>query len=419
MTTDDRPRVVIVGGGFGGLYAAKSLNGAFARVTVVDRRNHHVFQPLLYQVATAALNPSDIAVAIRHVLRHQENAEVLMADVRSIDMAASKLVFADGGELGWDFLIVAAGATHSYFGNDAWEPIAPGLKTIEDATRIRHKILLAFERAERETDEEKRRAWLTFVVVGGGPTGVELAGAVAEIARHSLARDFRHIEPSSAQILLVEGQPHILPIYPEALRLEAERELAGIGVEVRGNSRVTAIDESGVVVNGARIGSHTVLWAAGNRASPLAASLGVPLDRGGRVQVNQDLTIPGRRDVFVIGDLAVLTQDGKVVNGLAPIAIQEGRHAALNVRRALRGEAYEPFRYSDRGSFATIGRGLAVGQIFGKWNASGLPAWLAWIFIHIYFLIGFRNRLIVMIEWAFSYATWQRGARLITGTDRE
>ena len=413
-----RPHVVIVGAGFGGLYAAKALGSAFARVTVIDRRNHHVFQPLLYQVATAALNPSDIAVAIRHVLRNQENTDVVMAGVKSIDVAKKTLLL-DSGELSYDFLIVATGATHSYFGNDAWEGDAPGLKTIEDALRIRHKVFLAFERAERESDEAKRREWLTFVVVGGGPTGVELAGSLAEIARHSLERDFRHIDPASAQILLVEGQPQLLPMYPENLRLAAAASLARMGVDVRGNSRVTAIDESGVVVNGARIPARTVLWAAGNRASPLAASLGVPLDRAGRVLVNPDLTIPGHRDVFVIGDLAVLTQDGKTVTGLAPIAIQEGRHAAANIRRALRGDAYEHFHYVDKGSFATIGRGSAVGQIAGKWGATGLFAWLSWIFIHIYFLIGFRSRLIVMIEWAFAYLTWQRGARLITGPEKD
>ncbi|HVO30272.1 MAG TPA: NAD(P)/FAD-dependent oxidoreductase [bacterium] len=409
-----RKKVVIVGAGFGGLYAGRRLANKNVRVTIVDRRNHHLFQPLLYQVATAALNPADIAVPVRQVLSSQANAFVRMSEATSIDVAARRVHLRDG-VLDYDFLILATGAMHSYFGNDAWAPLAPGLKTIEDALAIRRKVFLAFEAAEKEEDEAARTAWLTFVIVGGGPTGVELAGALAEIAHRSMARDFRRIDPAKARILLVEGQPQLVPMYPEKLRREAEESLVSMGVEVRGAARVTVIDERGVVVNGERIEARTVVWAAGNKASPLAAGLGVPLDKAGRVMIEPDLTIPGHREVFVIGDLAVLTQGGKPVTGLAPIAIQEGKHAAGNIRRALRGEPYEPFHYLDKGSFSTIGRGSAVGQLFGRWDVDGFPAWLAWLFIHILFLIGFRNRVLVMLQWAWSYLTWQRGARLITG----
>jgi NADH:ubiquinone reductase (H+-translocating) len=410
------PRVVIVGAGFGGLEAARALVRAPVRVTVVDRRNHHLFQPLLYQVATAALNPADISAPIRAVLRKQENAEVVLGDVAGIDPARRRLRLEDGAELAYDFLVLATGATHSYFGHDEWALVAPGLKTVEDALEIRRRILLAFERAERETDERARRAFLTFVVVGAGPTGVELAGALAEIASRTLAADFRHIRPDSARVVLLEAAPRVLPPYPERLSRSAREQLERLGVEVRTGAMVTRIDDAGVSIGDERIEARTVLWGAGVAASPLARALGAPLDKAGRVRVNADLSVPGRPEIFVVGDLAAFEQeDGSPVPGIAPAAIQEGRHAARNVARAARGEPTVPFRYRDKGLMATIGRAAAVARI-GRFEISGLLAWLAWLFVHVFFLIGFRNRVAVILQWAWFYLTFKRGARLITDT---
>jgi len=411
-----RPHVVIIGGGFGGLYAARALRQAPVRVTVLDRRNFHLFQPLLYQVATATLNPSDIAVPIRSVLRRQANATVILTEVREIDLATRTVHCADV-DLRYDFLVVATGASHSYFGHDEWAELAPGLKTIEDALEIRRRVLLAFEAAERESDPARRKEWLTFVVIGGGPTGVELAGQLVEIARRALPRDFRRIDPSQARVLLVEAGPRALGAYPAELSQEAVRELEELGVEVKLGAKVTAIDAGGVALDGGeRIAARTVLWAAGVAASPLARSLKVPLDRAGRVKVNPDLTVPGHPEAFVVGDLAALEIDGKPVPGVAPAAMQEGPHAARNIVRAIDREPLEPFRYRDKGSFATIGRGAAVGML-GKegFQLTGFAAWAAWLLIHILYLIGFRNRAVVIFSWAYSYVTFRRGARLITG----
>jgi NADH:ubiquinone reductase (H+-translocating) len=407
-------RVVIIGGGFGGLYAARGLRRAPVEITLVDRRNHHLFQPLLYQVATATLNPSDIAVAIRSVLKRQKNVRVLLAEARAVQLARRRVIL-DTGELTYDYLIVATGATHSYFGHDEWARFAPGLKSIEDALEIRRRILFAYEMAERDADPARRAEWQTFVIIGGGPTGVELAGAIAEIARHALVGEFRSIDPARSRIVLVEGLPRVLPSYPEILSERAARRLARLGVEVRTGSRVTRLEEASVCLGEERIPARTAIWAAGVAASPLARSLGVPLDRVGRVLVRPDLTIPGRDEVFVIGDLAALEQDGRPVPGVSPAAMQEAWHVARNIERALRGQPYAPFRYFDKGSFAVIGRGAAVGSILNRFNVWGLLAWLAWLFIHLYFLIGFRNRILVLIDWAYSYIAFRRGVRLITG----
>ncbi|WP_437819054.1 NAD(P)/FAD-dependent oxidoreductase [Sorangium sp. So ce1078] len=406
--------VVIIGAGFGGLYAAQALRREPVRVTVIDRRNHHTFQPLLYQVATAGLNASDIAAPIRRVLRKQKNTSVLLAEATAID-PVKKRVFFEDGELGYDKLIVAAGASHSYFGHDEWAPFAPGLKTVEDALEIRRRVLLAFEAAEREPDPARRSAWMTFVVVGGGPTGVELAGALSELARHTLVREFRRINPRDARILLVEGAGQVLPSYVPELGEKAREQLTALNVEVRTRCLVTGIDEEGVSIGDKRIEAKTVLWGAGVAASPLARSLGAPLDRAGRVLVEPDLTVPGHEDVYVIGDLASLRQeDATPVPGVAPAAIQEGRHAARNIARAVRGLPRLPFRYRDRGSMATIGRAAAVAD-FGKVKLSGFLAWLAWLFVHVLFLIGFRSRFLVLFSWALSYLTYERASRLITG----
>lgn len=406
--------VVIVGGGFGGLYAAKALRGAPVRVTVVDRRNHHTFQPLLYQVATAGLNASDIATPIRRVLRRQRNTSVILADATAIDPQRKRVIFTDG-ELGYDTLILAAGATHSYFGHDPWARFAPGLKTVEDALEIRRRVLLAFEAAEREIDAAQQRAWMTFVVVGAGPTGVELAGTLAELAKHTLSPDFRRIDPGQARVLLLEGGPQVLPSYVPELGEKAKRQLEKLGVEVRTRALVTSIDEGGLGIGDERIEARTVLWAAGVAASPLGRSLGAPGDRAGRVPVEPDLTAPGYEDVYVIGDLALIRQEGGApVPGVAPAAIQEARHAARNIVRTLEGQPRLPFRYRDKGSLATIGRAAGIAD-FGKLKMSGFLAWMAWLTIHIFFLIGFRNRFIVLFEWAWSYMTYERGARLITG----
>jgi len=411
-------RVVILGAGFGGLSAARALDGAPVEVAVVDRRNHHLFQPLLYQVATASLSPGDIAYPIRSILRRQANARVLLAEAAAIDAAAREVLLADG-RLPYDYLIVATGARHAYFGHDEWEPYAPGLKTLEDAIEIRRRILLAFEKAERETDPVRRRALLTFVLVGGGPTGAELAGAIAEIARHVLVLDFRSIDPRDARIVLAEAGPRILPTFPEALSRKAKAELARMGVEVREGAAVTDIAPGAVVAGGERIAAKTILWTAGVLASPLARSLGVSLDRAGRVPVGPDLSIPGHPEIFVIGDLARFPRpDGEPLPGVAQPAIQEGRHAALNIRLALAGRPPLAFRYRNLGNLAVIGRSAAVADL--PWlRFSGYPAWVFWCFVHIMKLVGFRSRLLVFLEWAWSYLTWQRGARLITGRDED
>ncbi|HSD67435.1 MAG TPA: NAD(P)/FAD-dependent oxidoreductase [Vicinamibacteria bacterium] len=408
-----RPHVVIVGGGFGGLAAARGLARAPVDVTLVDRTNHHLFQPLLYQVATAGLSPAEIACPIRRILRRQRNARVLLGEAVAVDAAARRLRLADG-EIAFDHLVLASGAGHSYFGKDEWEAHAPGLKTLEDALEIRRRALVAFEEAEREEDPEARRRSLTFVVVGGGPTGVEMAGAFAEIARNTLARDFRRIDPRTARILLVEAGPRVLPAYPEALSEKAKRQLEALGVQVWTGAPVTGVDASGVDVGADRIATRTVVWAAGVLASPLARSLGAPLDRAGRVRVQPDLTVPGQPSIVVIGDLASLEQDGRPVPGVAPAAIQMGAHAARNLARALRGEPLLPFRYRDKGSLATIGRKSGVAD-FGRVRLSGPVAWLAWLGVHIFFLIGFRNRFVVLFTWAWAYLTYERSARLILG----
>ena len=409
------PHVIIIGGGFAGLDAARELAGAPVRVTLLDRHNHHVFQPLLYQVATAALSPGDIASPIRWILRHQKNVEVFLDDVTAIDTSA-RSVATDGGTLSYDFLIVATGANHAYFGHDEWAKRAPGLKTLDDALEMRRRVLLAFEAAERETDPVAQRRLLTFVIVGGGPTGVELAGALAEIARHTLRGNFRHVRPESARILLVEGGPHVLAAFPDKLREAAHRSLEKLGVEVRTGTVVTAIDDEGVIAGGERIPAQTILWAAGVAASPLARTLGVPLDRAGRVAVEPALNIAGHPEVFVVGDLCAFVQDGKPLPGVAQVAKQEGMHAAKNILRAIRGEPYQAFRYFNFGNVATIGRGSAVVDV-GPVRVSGWAAWLFWLFLHIFWLIGFRNRIAVLSEWAWSYVTFQRRIRLITGTD--
>ena len=410
----DTPHVVIIGGGFGGLDAARTLAGAPVRVTLVDRHNYHLFQPLLYQVATASLSPGDIASPIRWVLRHQRNVQVLLAEARAIDPSTRRVVIDPGPAILYDYLIVASGATHAYFGHPEWAARAPGLKTLDDALEMRKQVLLAFEAAERETDPAAQKRLLTFVIIGAGPTGVELAGALAEIARQSLRDDFRNIHPELARIVLVDGSPHVLPTFPESLRKAARRSLERLGVEVRTESMVTAVDAEGVSVGEERIVAQTVLWAAGVAASPLAKSLGVPLDRVGRVLAEPTLAIPGHPEVFVVGDICSLQQDRKPLPGVAQVAKQEGAHAAGNVLHAIRGEPFAPFRYRDYGTLAAIGRGSAVADI-GPIKASGFVAWLIWLFVHIFWLIGFRNRMVVMGEWAWAYLTFQRRVRLITG----
>jgi NADH dehydrogenase len=408
------PRVVIVGGGFGGLNAARELGGHPVQVTLIDRRNHHLFQPLLYQVATAALNPSDIAIPIRRILRHQKNVEVLLAEARAVDLVEKNVVLDDETTVAYDQLIVATGARHSYFGREAWMPFAPGLKSIGDALEIRRRVLSAFELAEREREPLLREAWLTFVVVGGGPTGVELSGALCEIAQHSLTRDFRHINPAEARVILLEGSDRVLPPYTPAMSEKARRQLTRLGVDVRTGQRVTSVDAEGVAVGSERIATRTVLWAAGVAGSGFGRALGVPLDRAGRVPVGPDLSMAGHPEVFVIGDLAHVVQDGAPVPAVAPAAMQEARRAARNVLRATRGEPTLPFRYKNKGSLATIGRSAAVAEL-GRLKLSGPTAWLAWLLLHLLFLVGFRNRVIVVFQWAWSFVSYDRGARLITG----
>jgi NADH dehydrogenase len=408
------PHVVILGAGFGGLWAVQALRRAPVRVTVIDRTNHHVFQPLLYQVATAGLAAPAISAPIRHVLANQKNATVLLGEAKRVDPALRKVVLEDGAEIPYDHLIVATGAIDNYFGNDAWAPFAPGLKTLADAFEIRRRILLAFEHAERETDPARRAAWLTFVVIGGGATGVELAGTLAEIARHTLAGEFRNFDPRNARIVLVEGTDRVLPPYPPDLSEKARSQLERLGVTVWLGRRVTGVDADGVTLGADRVAAKTVLWAAGVAASPIGASLGVPLDRAGRVVVGPDLSIPGHPEVYVIGDLASTQSDGKPVPGIAPAAKQMGRHAAKNILRRIRGEPTAEYRYRDYGQLATIGRSAAVAY-FGSFKLSGYPAWLMWLIAHIYFMINFRSRLVVMIDWAWAYWTMQRGARIVVG----
>jgi NADH dehydrogenase len=408
------PHVVIIGGGFGGLYAVRALRRAHVRITLLDRRNHHVFQPLLYQVAMAALSPGDIASPIRWILRRQKNVEVLLAEVRAIDAARSRLYLTDG-EMTYDYLIVAAGATHAYFGHDEWRAEAPGLKTLEDALDIRRRVLLAFERAEREGDSARRQALLTFVIVGGGPTGVEMAGALAEMARLSLARDFRNFDPGSARIILLEAGSSLLSAFPQPLRDAARTDLERLGVTVRTNTAVTSVGDGTVSVGQETIAAETVIWAAGVSASPLGATLGVPVDRAGRVLIEPDLTIPGYTNVFVIGDLASLAgDDGLPLPGVAQVAIQMGKHAARQILRGIEKQPYRAFHYNNLGNMATIGRNSAVAD-FGWMRMKGYLAWLAWLFVHILNLIGFRNRIVVMVQWAWSYFSYQRAIRLITG----
>jgi len=410
-----RPRVVIVGGGFGGLYAARALKRDDVDVLLLDRTNHHLFQPLLYQVATATLAPTDITAPIRWLLRKQRNATVLMEEVGHVDTARRVVLTTDGREHAYDYLIVATGARHAYFAHPEWETLAPGLKSVDDAIELRRRILTAFERAELIEDPEERAAWLTFIVVGGGPTGTELAGMLPTIARHALGRDFRRIDPTSARVILVEGGPKILPSYPDELSEHARRDLTNLGVDVRTGTLVSEIGEHHVVAGGERIHAHTILWAAGNAASPLGRDLHVTLDRAGRVPVAPDLSVPGWRDVFVIGDLAATTTNGKPVPGVAPAAMQMGALAAKNIRRDLEQRERVPFRYRNKGDLATIGRYLAIAD-FGRLRVTGSLAWWFWLFLHILYLAGFRNRISVLVEWAYSYFTYERGARLITGT---
>src|SRR5688572_14767728 len=413
------PHVLIVGGGFAGLWATRALASAPVRVTLLDRTNHHLFQPLLYQVATAGLSAPDIAAPLRHILRRQRNVTVLMAEVAAVEADAKQLRLADGGVLGYDYLVLASGATHAYFGHGDWATHAPGLKTLDDALAIRRRVLSAFEAAERESDPAVRAAWLSFVVIGAGPTGVELAGTLAEIARHTLRHEFRNSEPRRAQVHLVEAGERVLAAMPPSLSESARKQLEKLGVLVRTGRAVTAIDDEGVYFGDEKLAARTVLWAAGVAASPLARGLGVPLDRAGRVPVAPDLSVPGHGEIFVAGDLAQVTRaDGRAVPGVAPAAKQMGRHVARAVRARLSGEPAPTYRYLDFGNLATIGRMAAVVDL-GRLRFSGVLAWWFWLSAHLFFLIGFRNRLLVLIEWAWSYFSYQRGARIILGRDRE
>jgi NADH dehydrogenase len=441
-----RPHVVIIGGGFAGIYAARGLRDAPVRVTLIDRRNHHLFQPMLYQVAAAALSPSDIASPIRSIVSGQANTDVVLGEVVAIHPEAKQVELADGGSMTYDYLICTPGSRHSYFGHDEWEPAAPGLKSVEDALEIRRRVLIAFERAEREPDPAVRRALLTFVVVGGGPTGVEMAGTLAELRKYALRKDFRHIDPQEAVVMLLEGGERLLAAYPERLQLETVRILERLGVDVRLKTLVTDVRRDGVTASGVEIPSHCIIWAAGNLASPILKSLGVPLDRAGRVTVEPDCTIPGHPELFVLGDAAIYRErDPKtgaesVLPGIAPVAIQMGQYAGRIIREEVRNiptepiaadprltaripfnlsrESRRPFRYWNKGQLAVIGRGQAVADIW-RFHFAGFLAWLIWIFVHVFFLIGFRNRFVVLFEWAYSYVTFRRGARLITGETAE
>ncbi len=415
MTDRNIPRIVIIGAGFGGLLAARHLSHQPVRITLIDRHNHHTFQPLLYQVATAGLSPGEIASPIRWILRHDKNIEVLLGEVIGFDLER-RIVFLTDEHVSYDYLIIAAGASHAYFGHDEWEWLAPGLKTIEDALEIRRRVLLAFELAERTVAAGESHPPLNFVVVGGGPTGVELAGTLAEIARKALENQFRSIDPKRTRIILLEGGPRLLPTYTEDLSLSAETQLRHLGVEVQTSAMVTNIEPGAVYIGQTPLPAAVTLWAAGVAASPLGKELGVATDRAGRVMINPDLSIPGHPEVFVVGDLASLKDEaGKLLPGVAPVAMQQGTWAAKNIMRDIHHESRENFHYHDKGSLATIGRAAAIAQ-FGKIHISGFIAWLAWLFIHITFLIGFRNRILVLIQWAWSYLTYERSARLITGS---
>src|SRR5256714_5600751 len=408
-----KPHVVIVGAGFGGLGAAKLLIDEPVRMTVIDRTNHHLFQPLLYQIATAALSPADIAAPIRGILGRCKNTEIILGEVKSVNVEARTVNTGDR-EITYDYLILATGARHSYFGHDEWEKLAPGLKSLEDAIEIRRRLLLAFEYAEKMTDEAEKKAAMTFVIIGGGPTGVEMAGAIAEIARYTLAKDFKHIDPSSARVVLVEGDKRVISAFPEDLSAKALEQLKELGVEVHTGVHATDLTEAGLRVGDEFIPCQVKIWAAGNAASFVGKTTGAPVDRAGRVLVNDDLTIPGHREVQVIGDLANFSHDdGKPLPGVSPVAMQQGRHAARNILAMMKGDAPERFRYWDKGSMATIGRNRAVADL--HWfHLSGLPAWLAWLFVHIIFLVGFRHRLAVLIQWAWGSVTVNKGAGLLT-----
>lgn len=405
--------MVIIGAGFGGLEAGKKLAGENVRVTVIDRTNYHLFQPLLYQVATAALSPADIAAPVRAILSKCRNTEVILAEVQAIDPVAKKIRMTEG-EISYDFLILATGARHSYFGHPEWEKIAPGLKSLEDAVEIRRRILMAFEYAERITDEAARKAAMTFVIVGGGPTGVEMAGAISEIARYTLSKDFRHIDPSQARVILIEGEPRVLASFPEDLRISAMKQLADLGVEVRTGLHASNLSETGLQVGDEFIPCRVKIWAAGNMASSVGQTLGVPVDRVGRVLVNNDLSIPGHPEVQVIGDMAnFLHQNGKPLPGVSPVAMQQGRHAARNILGMIEGRPPQKFWYWDKGSMATIGRNKAVADL-NIVHFSGLPAWVVWLFVHVLFLVGYRNRMAVLFQWGWAYFSFNKGARLIT-----
>jgi NADH dehydrogenase len=414
MDQKSNPRVVIVGAGFGGLLAARTLAKHPVRITLIDRQNFHTFQPLLYQVATAGLSPGEIAAPIRWIMRTRRNVEVLMSEVQDFDLARRVVKLSDS-EIPYDYLIVASGASHAYFGHDEWEPFAPGLKTIEDALEIRRRMLLSFELAERQANDQKEQVPLNFVVVGGGPTGVELAGTLAEIAHKALTHEFRTIDPGKTRIVLLEGGPRILPAYPEDLSRSAEEQLKRLGVEVHTSALVTNVTAGAVHMGETQLPAALIIWAAGVAASPLGKKLGAPVDRAGRVAVNPDLSLPGHPEVFVIGDLAALKdKEGKLLPGVAPVAMQEGKATAYNIVAELKGEPRKDFHYFNKGNLATIGRAAAIAE-FGKIHISGFIAWLSWLFVHIFFLIGFRNRIIVLVQWAWAYFTYERGARLITG----
>ncbi|MCO7488277.1 NAD(P)/FAD-dependent oxidoreductase [Stenotrophomonas maltophilia] len=420
MSRERVPHLVVVGGGFAGLWATRALARERIRITLVDRRNHHLFQPLLYQVATAGLSAPDIAAPLRHILGHQRNVEVRLGEVVAIDKRARQIRMADGSTLDYDSLLLATGATHAYFGNDQWADDAPGLKTLDDAIALRRKLLLAFERAEAEPDPAKKAAWLSFAIVGGGPTGVELAGTLAEIARHTLRNEFRHIDPASARVRLVEAGPRVLSSFPDVLSLKARRQLEKLGVEVLTGTPVSDIDSQGFKLGEQFVPARTVVWAAGVAASPLARTLDVPLDRAGRVPVQPDLTLPGHPELFVAGDLAALSQaDGKPVPGVAPAAKQMGKYAAEVIRARLHGKPEPgPFKYADYGNLATIGRMAAIVHL-GRLQLSGVLAWWFWLAAHVFFLIGFRNRIVVLLNWAVAYWSYQRSARIIFGDDRD
>jgi len=413
-TTAKTPHIIIIGGGFGGLWATRALRKEPVRITLIDRCNHHLFQPLLYQVATAGLSAPDIAAPLRHILRRQANVDVRLAEVAAIEPAQRRVALGDGSTMNYDTLVLASGATHAYFGHDEWAPHAPGLKTLDDALQLRRRLLLAFEHADAETDAERRAGWLSFAIIGGGPTGVELAGTLAEIARHTLRREFRHIDPAQAKVRLIEAGPRVLSSFPEKLSAKARRQLERLGVDVVTAAPVTEITSDGYRVGAEFVRAHTVVWAAGVAGSSLARSLGVPLDRAGRVPVADDLSVPGHPEIFVIGDLAAVSQDGKAVPGVAPAAKQMGNHVASVIRDRLNGEPSAAFRYRDYGNLATIGRMAAVVDLHGL-RFSGALAWWFWLVAHVLFLIGFRNRLVVMLNWTWAYWSYQRAARIIVG----